>query len=50
MSLAFLIAAIILFILAALSVSVGGISLVPVGLACFAAAHLPLSDYINRAR
>jgi hypothetical protein len=41
-SLAFVIAAIICFILAALSVSVGGLLLVPVGLALFAAGHLPI--------
>jgi hypothetical protein len=41
-SLVFIIAAIICFILAALSVSVGGLLLVPIGLALFAAGHLPI--------
>jgi hypothetical protein len=41
-SLVFTIAAIICFILAALSVSVGGLLLVPIGLALFAAGHLPI--------
>jgi hypothetical protein len=41
-SLVLIIAAIICFILAALSVSVGGLLLVPIGLALFAAAHLPI--------
>ena len=35
-----LVAAIICFVLAALSVSVGAVALVPLGLAFFAAAHL----------
>jgi hypothetical protein len=46
-SLALLIAAIIVFILAVLEVS-AGVPLVPLGLALFAAAHLPLGDIVRR--
>lgn len=41
-SILLLVLAIICFVLAALSVSVGGVLLVPLGLALFAAAHLPV--------
>lgn len=41
-SILFLVAAIVCFVLAALSVGVGGLLLVPLGLAFFAAAHLPV--------
>ncbi len=37
-----LIVSIVLFILAALGVALGPVSLVPLGLAFFAASHLPL--------
>lgn len=48
MSVILLLVAIILFILAAFGVTLGGVLLVPLGLAFFAAAHLPLGDYIRR--
>jgi hypothetical protein len=35
-----MLAAVAIFLLAAFGVGVGGISLVPLGLACFAAGHL----------
>ncbi len=37
-----LVVAIVCFVLAALSVGVGGVALVPLGLAFFSAAHLPV--------
>jgi len=37
-----ILAAVIVFVLAAFGVSVGAVALVPVGLALFAAGHLPL--------
>jgi hypothetical protein len=40
-----LVVAIILFVLAALSVELGAVSLVPVGLAFLAAAHLPWETF-----
>lgn len=42
MPIVLLLLAIVCFVLAALTVSVGSIALVPLGLAFFAAAHLPL--------
>lgn len=42
MSLVLLVIAIVVFVLAVLSVSVSGVALVPLGLAFFAASFLPL--------
>jgi hypothetical protein len=41
-SLILLVVAIVLFVLAALGVTLGTVALIPLGLAFFAAAHLPV--------